>query len=99
MDTVTIYGASDDLIEVDGAIEEEFAARMDGAALVTCSDGTALRVVYDDDGIWRVTPVARGAGDLVVTQCAATDDDYTDRATITADHITWVACGHAIATK
>lgn len=99
MDTVTIYGASDDLIEVEGVIREEFGHYDDDPALVTCSDGTALRVVYDHDGIWRVTPVARGTGELVVTQCAATDSDYTDRATITADRITWVACGHDIATK
>ena len=99
MDTVTIYGASDDLIEVEGAIRDEFSHYGDDPALVTCSDGTALRVVYDTDGIWRVTPVARGTGDVTITQCAATDEDDTDRATITADRITWVACGHDIATR
>ncbi len=55
MSEVIVYGASDDLIEVEGAIREEFTANRDGEAnLLAFSDGTLLEVTYTDAGIWRI---------------------------------------------
>lgn len=61
---ITITGASDDLIEVDGDICEEFAISSEDAAdgvVLAISDGTLLNVFYDDDGIWRITRAFMGS--------------------------------------
>jgi hypothetical protein len=95
---ITIYGAGDDLIEVDGDISEEFyvpdlAANGD---LLAFSDGTVLRLHITNEGIWRITPVVRGAGYLSIVQAPEDDDDnITDRATL--DGAVWVVHGTSYA--
>jgi hypothetical protein len=61
-----VYGASDDLIELDGNfgdVNEEIGLypKDNEAHYLAFSDGTVLRVVYDEDGIWRLTPIFKGA--------------------------------------
>lgn len=96
MPTVTLYGSSDDLIELDGDVYEEFNYRdAEGGDLVAFSDGTLLSIKYDSSGTWRITPVVKGTAELAITQAAAgDDDDYTDRATLTGD-IRWATHGVA----
>jgi hypothetical protein len=92
--TITIYGASDDLIEVGGDIREEFNPDGD-SALMACSEGTILRVTFDHNGVWRITPVVHGSAALTIAQAPESDDrNYTDRATLTGD-IAWVVHGIA----
>lgn len=93
---VAVYGASDDLIELRGAVEEEFnyqsGSHNDNEGdLLAFSDGTVLRIRHDAP--WRITPVARGTAVLHVEQ--ATDEEGTDKATLTGD-IRWVVQGVAI---
>lgn len=98
--SITVYGASDDLIEVEGDIREEFNAldESDGDILAF-SDGTILRVVYTNDGIWRITPLKRGSGELTVTQAVKGDEDnYSDRAVLDSA-VEWVVFGTAWASK
>jgi hypothetical protein len=86
--SVTIYGASDDLIEVDGSVYEEFAADEDGNYLA-CSNGVVVHIVYAESGVWRITPVV---GEINVKQAVGDDDDnYSDR--LTLDDVSWVVCG------
>lgn len=85
MASITVYGASDDLIELDGAISEEFPFldRDDRGDLVAFSDGTILRVAFSASGVWRITPVVEGVGTLTIVQAPEEDDDnYSDRATL-----------------
>lgn len=89
--TTTITGASDDLIELEGMIREEFNPRSDVRNLLAFSDGTLLEVVYDDNGIWRVTRLTAGTcefslvpGDVV--------EDTNDVATLTGD-VRWCVLG------
>lgn len=52
--SLTIYGASDDLIEVEGSIREEFQCYSgNGEIIVTAADG-ALRVFLrlEENGCW-----------------------------------------------
>lgn len=51
---LTIYGASDDLIEVEGSIREEFNVYEGHAEIVVASSDGAMRVVldYGDNGCW-----------------------------------------------
>lgn len=93
---VTLYGASDDLIEMDGAIYEEFNPRFedDGGDLVVFSTGTVARILYNDYGEWRITIVHEGDADLKLVQAPESDDsNYSDRLTVTARDerlIAWV---------
>ena len=97
--TTTIYGASDDLIEIEGDISEEFAAYdLDEDAVIGASNGVLLRVRYDDDGVWRLAPI-RGADRVTITVAPVDDDDnYSDRVVIT-DPVEWVVLGTEHARK
>lgn len=97
-----IYGASDDLIEIDGDVYEEFGAwsHDQDAQYVAFSNGVLLRIQYTDDGdgIWRITPVSGPTDSVTIAQCAVDDPDhYSDVATIT-DPLAWVAHANAYAT-
>jgi len=100
---VTLAGASDDLIEVGGAIREEFSYR--GAPnegdLVAFSDGTVLRIVFSEageDGVWRITPVARGTATLDIVQAPEDDPaNFTDVASLSGVEVRWAVHGLAYA--
>lgn len=100
--SVTIYGASDDLIEIEGDIREEFNPPYDEEAVLAFSDGTVLRMKYGDSGVWRIAPVFLSTegplrGGLEIVQAPENDEtNYSDRATIKAS-IFWVVMGTQIA--
>lgn len=78
--SITVYGASDDLIEVEGDVREEFYYRDDEENLLAFSTGVVLRITYSTSGIWRITPVH---GMAAITQVSEEDpDSYTDQAVI-----------------
>jgi hypothetical protein len=91
MDTV-VSGASDDLIEIEGAICEEFTLHDDEKGdLLAFSTGVVLRIVYGPEGIWRITPLARA--DLVDVRFGTdVDSDYTDKARL-LEEPEWVVHG------
>jgi len=90
---VTVTCASDDLIEIDGDIVDEYAAdtRDEAAGHVALSDGTVLRVTYDADGIWRVSRVVAGSADYQ-HEPGDIEADTFDVATLTGC-IRWVMHG------
>lgn len=93
---VWVYGASDDLIEVEGDIREEFALSGgdNDRRLLAFSNGVVLSITYGPGGIWRITPVV---GEIEVKQAPERDDDsYTDRAFVRGE-ITWVVYGTEMA--
>ena len=55
MAQLIFYGASDDLIEVEGVFEEEYPAEK-GTFLVVAGDGrqAKVRVTYENEGCWSV---------------------------------------------
>ena len=85
--TTRVHGCSDDLVELDGAIYDEFDA-YDRDHRLTFDNGAVLIVAYDRDwdGIWRIE------GDhpsVTITRCedreGYTDPDgpiYSDLATV-----------------
>lgn len=88
--TVTLCGASDDLVEVEGDVHEEFNPADDDPSTVAFSDGTVLSIEYADDGCWRIHPLARGLNQVTITQAVSEDDDnYSDRAVVSGT-IEWV---------
>lgn len=94
---LTIYGQSDDLVEVEGDIVEEFNPPYDSPIILVTSNGVVMRVVYDDEGVWRIT-VLKGHDKVKLTQSANTDDDYSDRAVIEGD-VEWVVGGNRLESK
>lgn len=96
--TVEVYGASDDLIEINGDLTEEFTLPGSDEALLAFSEGTVLRIKYTPDGIWRIAPVANGMATYTITQGTDVDNDYTDRVFLTlGDDIEWVVLGTDVA--
>jgi hypothetical protein len=84
-ESITVYGASDDLIEVEGALRQEFTYQNDDDGdLLTFGDGTALSVRYDSHGMWRITRLVIGSSEMTKTEATDPDDDYSDRVTLTA---------------
>ena len=92
VETVKIYGASDDLIEVEGptAVSDEFSGG-DKPRFVGFSEGTVLRVVYAEDGCWRISRVAEGTAQYTHTPAVGMDDEqYSDEVTLTGGPFTRV---------
>jgi hypothetical protein len=99
MAKITITGGSDDLIEIDGDIEEEFGAYLkdgdDQGFLLAVSDGTLCRIVYDQDGIWRVTRLAAGSATWVKVE-GDVEADRNDVVTLEGD-VRWIVKGREMA--
>jgi hypothetical protein len=98
---VVIYGASDDLIEIEGALREEFNGG-DDLAYLAFSDGTVLTVQYADDGCWRINRVATGT--LAYTKVEADGADtknYSDRVTLSGPpgELRWCVNGTGFVTS
>lgn len=96
---ITVFGASDDLIEIEGDIDEEFnvLGDEDDGWLLAFSNGTVLRVKYTK-GVWRITMVTN-IGELSIEQAPEDDEDnYTDVATLNAD-VKWCVLGSQVALK
>jgi hypothetical protein len=90
---VLIYGASDDLIELEGDISEEFSYDDDHTNYVAFSDGTVLTINYGNDGgFWRINRIVTGSATYQKTE--ATDDagEYSDRVTLSGD-LKWAVFG------
>ena len=93
--TTTVYGASDDLIEVEGDIIEEFNVYMDDdedSRLLAFSDGTLLRARYDQDGLWRFDKLVLGQATVTKVE-GSVADDTGDRMTLGGVTIMWVVLG------
>lgn len=90
--TITIYGYSDDLIEVEGDIREEFEADGRLPDTIKCSNGATMEIFYDCAGVWRISLLS-GADLVTIDRAPDQDDDnYSDRATVAGD-IEWVRVG------
>jgi hypothetical protein len=96
MAKVEIYGASDDLIEVDGDLNEEFDGGGD-IQYLAFSDGTLLSVEYDSDVMWRINRLVEGVATYSKKEATDPDEDYTDRVTLESASLKWVVCGSGLA--
>lgn len=58
-----VYGASDDLVEVEGDVRGEidkYNTSEEKPVRLAFSDGTILAWWYNDDGLWKVKVEAKG---------------------------------------
>jgi hypothetical protein len=96
--SLIVYGASDDLVEVDGDVREEFNPG-DGPSYIAVSDGTVLRITYD--GQWHVTRLVAGSTTYQHDAATAEDGDpredgspcYSDRVILSGVPVSWVVFG------
>lgn len=77
-----IYGASDDLIKLEGDLSEEVSGG-DKPTLLIFSDGTALTIKYGKEhlAVWAITLITQGKLFTKIVYC--TDEDaerYSDTA-------------------
>lgn len=85
---LTIYGASDDLVEIDGDSPQEF----DGdSGVLAFSDGTLLLIDYGDAGTWDISRLAAGMATYEKVDAESGDSDlnYSDRVTLIGE-FQWV---------
>jgi hypothetical protein len=59
---ITIYGYSDDLIEIEGAIREEYYTDYNAITILEISPGYQIAVEYTTNGMWRID-VEKSPGD------------------------------------
>ena len=97
---ITIYGASDDLIEIEGDIEEEFnwIAEDDEKRYIAVSDGTLLSVRYDQDGIWRLNRLMSGSSKFEKEE-GDIEKDTPDKVTLSDVEIKWIVFGEQTASR
>ena len=86
-----IYGASDDLIEIEGAINEEFPT--DKEDTVVCSDGTMAEIVFDSKGRWKCLLKNKGPLFQKIGKRPDGGGEPGDEAMYFLPGLTWVMCG------
>lgn len=89
-----VYGASDDLIEIDGndicgEANALAADTEDESVLVILSDGTVLKAWYDEPGVWHIRPLRKGSLFDRVEICCDPEDDPPSDVVHLQDGITW----------
>ncbi len=72
-----IYGASDDLIEIEGAISDEHDG-YDFSGTVVASDGTTAKLKYDKDGQWKFALVKAGEKFVRIIDAVGDDKKHTE---------------------
>ncbi len=97
MAQITIRGSSDDLILIEGDINEEINDYEPEHVYLFVSDGTVLSVSYGrkNDGFWRITPIIKGTAQYAKKEATDADKDYSDIVTLTGD-IKWVGVGQEL---
>lgn len=102
MTNLILYGASDDLIELDGDLSEEFNPDAGNETYIGFSDGSLVAARYDAKGNWRFTIVEESSGTSITVHPIGTVKerrgveipDYSEMVNIDAmDTITWALCG------
>jgi hypothetical protein len=101
---LNIYGASDDLIEVDGDITEEFGYHDDRDAeepgcFLAISDGTLLHIVYGQGSgaFWRITVRSKGPAFWAKHEATDEETDYSDKITLKSEKpFMWVLKGDTL---
>jgi hypothetical protein len=85
-----IYGYSDDLIEIEGDIREEFNCYDEVVMYLGISDGTLIAVEYTEHGFWRFNIIRKGTSIFSKSKGTNLDDDYSDVIYLNGDDLYWV---------
>lgn len=91
---IKITGYSDDLIEIDGDIKEEFEA-FDDRNYLAASDGSILSIEYDNDGIWRIYRLIAGTAAFRKMDGNILEDTF-DIVFLENEDIKWILFGKSL---
>lgn len=98
-----VYGTSDDLIEMEGDLSEEFCFYPDDdkTERLGFSDGTIVSVTYDNDGIWRLNLLMKGTlfDFKEEFKGSPNDNKYYSDVLYFKEGIGWVLYGNQLAKK
>lgn len=75
-----IYGASDDLLEIEGGSITDEINEIDKPFLLTCSDGTTAVFKYSDDGEWKCEVKQHGSGFIELIKSVGEDGKHSGNA-------------------
>lgn len=93
---VIITGYSDDIISLEGDIDDEIPYN-DEPVYLSFSDGTVLQVDYDARGIWRIHLVKQGnASYIKIESGKILSENYSDMVKLgspSIGNICWVVYG------
>lgn len=78
-----VLGASDDLIQLSGAVEEEIDNPLGKKVVVFFSDGTKARIHYEN-GLWNIQVLAEGPKFEKLVAAVGEDNQHTDPDAIAA---------------
>ena len=83
---VTVFGYSDDLVEVEGDLSKKWR-RGRPQTVLTFGDGSRVGVRYADDGCWKVELLTSGTAkfEKTFTATESDGDHYSDTATLEGD--------------
>ena len=70
-----IYGGSDDLIEIEGPINDEYDA-IDFKGKIQTSDGTITKLKYDGD--WKFEIISKGDKFIKIIESVGEDFEHND---------------------
>lgn len=73
-----IYGASDDLIEINGAVTDEVNDYTEKPITFAASDGTEGTIKYNDEGIWEIDVLFNGSRLLQHIKAVGDDSTHTE---------------------
>ena len=91
---IKVYGASDDLVEVEGAAypADEIGC-YGGDVFLVFTDGTVAKVSYPKSpglGVWKIELENIGTAKKTLTECFDEDaDPYSDVLEIDAELVSW----------
>lgn len=102
---VKVYGASDDLIELDGSLYEEFSYDEHKDNYIAFGDGTVLQVLYTGNGRWHIDRYMAGTAEYEKVEATSDegkrDDEtpaYSDVVTLRGD-LQWAVHGSGFARR
>jgi len=93
---IKIYGASDDLIEIEGDINEEFSAFLDENGHIAISDGSLIKVFYN--GEWFFNVLKKGLCTIIKRGILDKDNEqeYSEELLLEGK-IDWIVYGNSMA--
>lgn len=93
---IRVYGASDDLIEIEGDINEEFYASDDEPNYLAFHNGVVVMIKYIE-GMWKMMHISdpHSLVEYVHTALDADSDNYSDIIEmVNTNPHSWVVYGH-----
>lgn len=93
--SLKIYGQSDDLIEVEGDLEEEFnhyGTSKEDPIYLQCSDGTEITAYYGNKfgGVWDLTVTKKGKLFNSIEKCSDEEAEIYSDIVYFSNGIEWV---------